>query len=73
MTIQDFLKLVIASSKTNQWFSIVETLENGQHIALKGFGRWIQRLETQGYVESIPEQKTQKALKSELLKHINHG
>jgi len=70
MSTSDFIKVVIAAAKTKQWYAFNETLDNGQHIALKGFGLWIQRLETQGYTDSVGEHKTQKAFKAELLTHI---
>lgn len=56
--------------KTKQWYTGRYHMFSGQVITVKGFGFWIQRIETGGYIDSIPEQKTQKAFKAEIDKHI---
>ena len=40
-------------------------------LGIKSFGKWVQRIECCGLVDSIPEQKTYKALRAEFIATVN--
>jgi hypothetical protein len=55
MTKQEFIDLFHKQRKANkgQWFTLFEQI-NGEAIALKAYGTWIQRLEYKGFKDSGP-------------------
>jgi hypothetical protein len=55
MSKQDFISLFHTKRKENKnsWFTMFETIE-GEAIALKAYGTWIQRLEYKGFKDSGP-------------------
>ena len=65
MTVAEFVKLVTANAKTNQWLNCTAPVQHNDrtfNVGIKAFGLWVQRLEVNGITASVPEQKTQKAL-----------
>ena len=71
----EFIKMVTDNVKTKQWINctVPLQLENGAYqCGIKAYGKWIQRIELCGIVESIPEQKTNKALSAELTKLLDY-
>ena len=55
MTKQEFITLFHAKRKAskNSWFLLREEID-GNEVALKAFGTWIQRLEYKGWKDSGP-------------------
>jgi hypothetical protein len=71
----EFIKLVTDNVKTKQWLNctVPVTLQNTTfNVGIKTYGKWIQRIELCGIVESIPEQKTNNALSAELTKLLDY-
>lgn len=70
----EFIKLVTDNVKTKQWLNCTVSITLGNdtfNVGIKAFGKWVQRIELCGIVESIPEQKTNKALVDELSKLLD--
>ena len=69
MNKQDFIKMIKKEARNQAWHSGTYTVNKSQ-IGIKLFGKWIQRIEIQTptatFKDSIPEQKTLKALVAEL-------
>ena len=71
--------MITSNAKTNQWVNctvpVEYTTNTGEvrifKVGIKAFGLWVQRLEINGLVSSIPEQRTQKALKAALTDELN--
>lgn len=66
MTITELTNLVASQAKNKTWLSgQFEIQNNGEtyKIALKSFGKAVQRLECNGYISNVPEQKTVKRFK----------
>jgi len=71
----EFIKMVTDNVKTKKWLNctVKLQLESGIYsCGIKAFGKWVQRIEVCGLVESIPEQKTNKALAAELTKLLDY-
>lgn len=70
----EFIKMVTDNVKTKQWLNctVPVTLHNTTfNVGIKAYGKWVQRIELCGIVESVPEQKTNKALALELTKLLD--
>ena len=65
----DFIKLVKNEARTPAWFSGTYTV-NASQVGIKLYGKWVQRISvetpTSKFIETIPEQKTLKALAEKL-------
>lgn len=76
MTIQEIAKAIADNAKTGKWLSCQFQVEHPQavggsySVGVKAFGKWVQRLECVGLVDSIPEQKTLKALQEKVIESL---
>jgi hypothetical protein len=67
MTIDDLTKLVATNAKTKQWLNCTYQIDGfPAGVGIKAFGLWVQRVECCGIADSVPEQKTQRALRAAL-------
>lgn len=67
-TIDTLIDAIADNAKSGQWLSSHFWVTHGgvnHFIGIKAFGKWVQRIEVCGLVDSVPEQKTLKALKAE--------
>lgn len=61
ITIDQLAQLVANNAKSKQWLSAHFSItHNGEtyRIGVKSFGKWVQRMELNGIVSNVPEQKT---------------
>lgn len=73
-TISEVIDAVAANVKSGKWISCtfpVSTDKGVFSIGVKAFGKWVQRVECVGMADGLSEQKTVKALRSELENLIN--
>jgi hypothetical protein len=78
-TIAEFCKMITNNAKSNQWVNCTVPVEYATNtgemrifkVGIKAFGLWVQILQINGLTSSIPEQKTQKALKAALTEELN--
>lgn len=71
----EFIKMVTDNVKSNKWLNctVSVTLQNTTfNVGIKAYGKWVQRIELCGIVESVPEQKTNRALGAELTKLLDY-
>jgi hypothetical protein len=70
MTKEDFISIILKNVKSGQWINGTFQVENSK-VGIKCFGLWVQRIQIDEKPwDSIPEQKTQKALRAELEKQL---
>lgn len=65
----DFIKSIVAKSKTKQWYQIIDTLVlDGVkiEIRIKGFEKWLQVFELNGIKHECSNCKTQKDMVNKL-------
>ena len=70
MNVQDIADAVAANAKTGKWLNCTFTLDDGNKVGIKAYGKWVQRIECCGLVDGVCEQKTLKALKAEVISTI---
>ena len=69
MTLEEYIKLITANAKSNQWLNSTEEVQvNGKtySIGCKAFGLWCQVIQIGQFKSSVSECKTQKAFKANL-------
>lgn len=75
MTKYDIADAIAANVKTGKWLSchFTLTLPDGEApIGVKAFGKWVQIIEFAGMRDGIPEQRTIKGLKAEVVRLIEN-
>jgi len=76
VTVEQIAQAVADNAKTNKWLSCTYQVAHPQAVGgtiavgVKAFGKWVQRIQCAGLVDGIPEQKTLKALKAQVIEHI---
>ena len=73
-TIDQIFADIQAAAKAKKWVSCTYRINTDKGVfslGVKAFGKWVQRMECCGITDSIPEQKTWKALKAELHATVN--
>ena len=68
VTIDEFVELVANNAKSKQWLNCTVAVKHPEQaepkqIGIKAFGLWVQRIECNGLVDSVSEQKTKKQFK----------
>lgn len=77
VTAEEIAQAVADNAKSGKWLSCTFQLANPQAvggavpIGIKAFGKWVQRIECLGIRDSIPEQRTLKALKAHIVESIS--
>lgn len=72
MTPQELADQIVANVKTNKWLSATFDIDSLPHrVGVKAYGRWVQRIECCGIYDSIPEQKTNKALRAAVIETLD--
>lgn len=72
-TIDQLCEAVAENVKTKSWYNQRLFIEHDGHtyaVGIKAFGKWVQRIETNGRVGGVEETKTIKALKENLRKEL---
>ena len=63
--------LVCKNAKSGKWLSATYSVEVANRapvaVGIKAYGLWVQRIECCGLIDGVSEQKTQKALKAQLI------
>ena len=63
--------LVCKNAKSGKWLSATYSVKAANRapvaVGIKAHGLWVQRIECCGLVDGVPGQKTQKALKAQLV------
>lgn len=76
-TVEAIAQAIADNAKSGKWLSCTFQVAHPQAvggmvpIGVKAFGKWVQRLQCYTVCDSIPEQKTLKALKFEVITAIN--
>lgn len=70
-TPEDLADLVCKNAKSGKWlrgtYSVKVANRAPVAVGIKAYGLWVQRIECCGLVDGVPGQKTQKALKAQLV------
>lgn len=69
-TPEEIAAAICANAKTKKWLSCtfpMQTRSGVFSVGVKSFGLWVQIVECHGLRDGIPEQRTQKALRAEVL------
>lgn len=77
VTVEQIAQAVADNAKSGKWLSCTYQIAHPQAVGgavtvgVKAFGKWVQRVECVGLVDGLPEQKTLKALKAQVIGLIN--
>ena len=76
-TVEEIAAAIVANSKAgNGWLSCRFPVElpdgTRQSVGIKAFGKWVQRIECCGFVDGLPEQRTQRDLRAKVVEKITH-
>lgn len=73
MTLDEFIKIVVSNAKTRKWLNCTTTVQHegvAYSIGIKAFGLWVQRIQINGLMSDVSEQKTQKAFTAALTSEL---
>ena len=72
MNTQDFTQTInkLRLSNKGRWYTW-QGIVNGQAVALKGFGPWLQLFRVNGLEQALPMQMSVKAFKAELTQAVS--